>query len=168
MTDLAAYRICHAVAIRRRVFLTRAGIELADAAHELYVRWRTRDNQDGERMQVARMFFDVLQLAREKFGRRDRKPRPKFLAFRTPDDYPAGMATRHSFECERAATVYDDQDAGLAIEEIRQVDEGRFAALVDAYLANDGEQKAAAASLGVTQPAVNQRLKTLRRRMAAA
>lgn len=165
MNDLDAYRFCRWVARRFARYFGACGIDPEDAAHDLYVRWSGRDHTDKASKQRTRIVFDRKDLARNAVGRKDRpKVRPLPFVLPTAGKIPGSLA----IQCEHAIARTEDQGVAIHVEEVRQVDGGRFADLVDALLANNFEQKSAAAALGVSAPAVSQRLKTLRRRMAAA
>ena len=62
---------------------------------------------------------------------------------------------------ESTLRYHQPEPTSLAVEELRELQAGRFKEMIDALLDNHFGQKAAAKQLGVSQPAVNQRLKKL-------
>lgn len=57
-----------------------------------------------------------------------------------------------------------DLNTGLYIDDLREIENGKFAATVDAMIASHGEQKSAAKLLGISPPAMSQRISVLRSR----
>ena len=148
MTDLEAYEACRkAMFSRKRRLASRYGVEPEDASHNIWIKMKQRgdfDRPDG--WVYSKLNYCVTEEIREKIGRkRYRKLQPKPI---------------HLLD-ESRLRYNQPESTGLVVEELREMQDGRFKEMIDALLDNHFEQKAAARQLGVSQPAVSQRFKTL-------
>lgn len=148
MNDLEAYEACRkATFSRNRRLAARYGVEPEDASHNIWIKMKERgdfDQSDG--WVYTKLNYCVAEEIRGKIGRKGyRKSQPKPIHLLDESDLRYNQP----------------ESTSLAIEELREFQDGRFREMIDALLDNHFEQKAAAKQLGVSQPAVNQRLKKL-------
>ena len=149
MNDLEAYEACRkATFSRKRRLASRYGVEPEDASHNIWLKMKQRgdfDQPDG--WVYTKLNYCVGEEVRAVIGRKGyRKSRPKPIHLLDESDLRYNQP----------------EPTSLVIEELRELQDGRFKEMIDALLDNDFEQKAAAKQLGVSQPAVNQRLKKLK------
>ena len=148
MTDLEAYEACRKAAFsRKRRLASRYGVEPDDASHNIWLKMKQRgdfDQPDG--WVYTKLNYCVAEEIREKIGRK---------GYRKLQLKPIHLLDKSDLRYNQP------EPASLAVEELREFQGGRFKEMIDALLDNHFEQKAAARQLGVSQPAVNQRLKKL-------
>ena len=139
-----AYQLCVNVAASRKGWLGKFSIDFLDAAHDAYLACLKRGGFDRS-----------LVLSRAHFATVDSVKK----AVKQPAPYD--MSHQEGEECFQDPKDHDF-DSGLEFEEVREWVDGQYPGMVDAYIKSNGDQKAAGKLLGLSQPAMSQRLKKLR------
>lgn len=174
MTDLEAYELCIRSARGMRQKLEGFAIDWKDAAHEMFLAW-TKKGAPQEVALVTHMVRMVgFDLMRKVGGQQYRDRRKVSLSRERASDRRRLKRVSNRYRRTRTTNMHrqipegfeqkviHDFTSGLYIEDLRSLCGGKYAETVDALIASDNEQKAAAKLLGISQAGVHLRLKKLK------
>lgn len=159
MTHLDLYEHCRKISFRKGQGLWDQGVDPEDLAHDIYLTMvRRGDEKKDLKLVKHKIRLEFVDGMRRIFGRKDRKPRPKFIyGLMDPDFQSSSPRLQYT----------EDLDQAMEVEELREMDGGRYSALIHAMICSEFEQKVAADILGVSRPAVSQGMSRLRKKALA-
>ena len=139
-----AYQLCVDFTASRSGWLKKFSIDFMDAAHDAYLACLKRGGFDRS-----------LVLSRAHFATVDSVKK----AMKQPAPYD--MNHQEGDECFQNPKDHDF-DSGLEFEELKEWIDYQYPGMVDAYIQCNGDQRAASKLLGISPPAMSQRLKKLK------